>query len=186
MSACRPTAPIASGAGQAGAAGFTLLELMLALIVMSLFFGTVYETVIIALRAANAVDEREQIRQQLAHTLELLTREAAVASNVDNAEDQRFQMDGDVDGDGDDESNINYRVQDGDLQRVHSGEAVTLIPDVSALDFDYVDLNGNAMTAPVTPGSSRDNIRVIQIAVTAVRDHETISVASAAYLRNNR
>ncbi len=183
MSVSRPTARTAS---QARAAGFTVIELMLVIIVMAVFFGTVYESVIVILRTANAVDEREAIRQQLAHALEILTREAAMASNVDNAEDQRFQMDGDLDGDGDTEGNINYRVSSGDLQRVYSGDTVTLIPDLTSLDFDYVDLNGAAMTTPVSPGSSRDNIRVIQITVSATKDNETISLASAAYLRNNQ
>ncbi len=162
-----------------------MVEVMLVTVLMAVFFGAVYESVIVGLRAANAADEREDIRQQLTNALELLAREAAVASNVDTAEDQRFQMDGDIDGDGDNENNINYAVASGDLRRTYSGTAVTLVRDLTSLDFDYVDLNGAAMTAPVT-GGSRDDIRVVQITMTATRDNETISLASAAYLRNNR
>ena len=153
---------------------------------LALFFSGVYESVIVGLRVANASDERESIRQQLAHAMDLLTREGGVASNVDNAEDQRFQFDGDIDGDGSTNNNINYQVSSGDLQRVYSGNTVTLVKDLTSLDFDYVDLNGSNMTTPVTPAGTRDNIRVVQVTMTATSDQETISMTSAIYLRNNR
>ena len=177
MSACRRT-------GRRAERALSLLELLIVISLLGLFIGAVYESVIVGLRVVNASDEREDIRQQLANALDLLLREGSLASNVDNAEDQRFQFDADIDGDGSANTNINYRVQSGDLQRVYSGDTVTLVRDLASLDFDYVDLNGAAMTPPVT-GASRDNIRVVQVTATATRDNETISLANATHLRNN-
>lgn len=178
MSRCRPTAP-------ASERGFSLLELLITISLLGIFMAAVYESVISGLRMANASDEREAIRQQLAHALDLLTREAAIASRVDNAEDQRFQFDADLDGNGTTENNVNYNVSSGDLQRTYNGITVTLIRDLSSLDFDFVDSGGSTLSTPVGNQPLRDTIRVVQITVTATNDNETISLTSAAYLRNN-
>ena len=127
-----------------------------------------------------------QLRQQLAGALDALTREASLANNVDNAEDQRFQFDADLDGNGTTENNVNYQVSGGDLQRVYNGATVTLVRDLTSLDFDYVDTTDANLAVPVSPQPTRDTIRVVQITATATKDQETISLASAAYLRNNR
>ena len=181
----RPASPSRPIAPRAEARrGFTLLELLLVLVLFSLVAAPAYDTVIAGLRLAGSSDAREEIRLQLSRALDQLTREAATANNVDNAEDQRFQFDGDVDGDGSDENNINYQVSSGDLQRVYSGDTVTLVGDLTSLDFNYVDLNGASMSTPVA-GGSRANIRVVQVTVTATQDNETISLTAAANLRNN-
>lgn len=174
---CRPTV-------RPTETGLSLLELMIVLSLVGLFVASVFESVIVTLRAVNAADERADIRQQVTHALELLTREVSLASNVDVAEDQRLQIDADLDGDGATESDILYRVQDGDLQRVYNGTAITLVRDLSSLDFDYLDLNAAALTAPVT-GASLDILKVVQISLTSALDAESVSLASAAFLRNN-
>ena len=178
MSRCRPTAP-------ASEHGLSLLELLITISLLAIFMAAVYESVISGLRVANASDEREAIRQQLANTLDLLIREASIASNVDNAEDQRFQFDADLDGNGTTENNVNYNVSSGDLQRTYNGITVTLIRDLSSLDFNFVDSGGSTLSTPVGSQPTRDTIRVVQITVTATNDQETISLTSAAYLRNN-
>lgn len=168
-----------------GERGLTLIELFLVVILLGLFFGAVYESVIVGLRAANAADERENIRQQLTNALDILTREAALASNVDVAADQQFQFDADLDGDGATEQNINYQVSGGDLQRVYNGVTITLSRDLSALDFDYTDSGGSALSTPVGNQPLRDTIRLVQVTTTAVNDDETIALPNAVYLRNN-
>ncbi len=166
-------------------AGFSLIELFIVMSLVGIFFSAVYESVIIGLRTVNASDERENIRFQLARALDQLTREASVASNVDSAQDQRLQIDADLDGNGSTENNVNYQVQNGDLERVYNGATVVLVPDLTSLDFDYVDLNGTAMTTPVGSGSLHD-IRIVQITATVTKDQETVSLTSAVYLRNNQ
>ncbi|MBI4343163.1 MAG: hypothetical protein HY599_07330 [Candidatus Omnitrophica bacterium] len=165
--------------------GLTVVELMLVVVLLGLFFGAVYEVVIIGLRTANAADEREAVRQQLANALDRITREAALASNVDVAADQQFQFDADLDGDGSTENNISYEVSSGDLQRVQSSVTVILARDLASLDFDYTDSGGSTLSTPVGSQPTRDTIRLVQIAASATVDNETINVAGAVYLRNN-
>ena len=158
---------------------------MVTMTLLGVFFGGVYETVIVGLRTVSAADRREGVRQQLTNALELLTREAALASNLDNAEDQRLQFDADLDGNGTTENNINYQVTSGQLQRSYNGVAVTLVNNLTALDFDYLDTAGTTLATPVGTQATRDTIRVVDITMTATNGAETLSLPSAVYLRDN-
>ncbi len=178
---CRRTVP-------ASERGFSLVELFLVLSLLTVFMGAIYETVIVGLRVAGGADTRENLRRQLAGALDRVTREGSLASNVDNAEGQRFQFDADLDGDGNTENNINYQVTGGALQRTYSGTTVTLIASTalpSPPAFNYTDLNGADMGTPVSSGN-RHNIRVVRVTATVSSGNETISMTTAAYLRNNR
>lgn len=177
MSSCGRTARTAER-------GLSLLELLIVISMTSVFIAAVYETVLVGLRVANASDEREEIRQEVTNALDLLTRELLLANNVDVAEDQQVQFDADLNADGTTESDILYRVQGGDLQRVYNSTAVTLVRDLTSLDFNYTDLNGSSLTAPVT-GCSLDLLRVVQTTLSATKDAETVSAAASACLRNN-
>ena len=157
---------------------------------LALFAGGIYETVIVGFRAVNAAASRAELRQQLANALDRLTREASIAHNVDKAIDQRFQFDTDLDGDGSNDNNVNYVVQNGGLDRVFSGATVTLVKNVSALDFDYIDLNGTSnatcdSTSSCGSNCCRSEVRVVDITITATEHNETISLTSAVELRNN-
>ena len=176
MSACKRTAQACRGV--------TILELMIAVSVLAAIIAAVYETAIVGLRTASADDQRESLRVQLVRAVDLLTREAQLTSHVDHAQDQQFQLDADLDGDGTTENNINYQVTGGQFQRTYNGTTVTLVSNLSALDFDYVDLTGAAMSTPVGSGS-RDDIRILQITMTAATGAESVSLTAAAYLGNN-
>ena len=163
----------------------SLIELLIVISLLSLFIGAVYESAIISLRAVQAAHAREQLRAQTAHALELLTREVSLASQIDTADAQSLQFDADLNGDGSAESNIWYQVQDGRLQRVYGGLTHTLIDDVSSFSFDYTDLNGTTMSPPLS-GCNLELLRLVQITATATNENETLSLATAAFLRNNR
>ena len=177
MSYSRPTA-------QASERGLSLLELLLVMALLAIFAGVIHESVIVGLRAANAADEREDVRLQVADALDRLTREGSLASNVTQANDQVFKFDADLDGNGTTETGITYEVLNGDLVRTLGDTTVTLIRDLATLDFDYQDLNGANMATPVSSQSERDTIRLAQVVLTGTKDTETLSVAEAVYLRN--
>ena len=164
--------------------GMSLIELFMVVVLFSIFFGAVYESVIIGLRVANASEEREALRQEISNALDQLTREVSLASNLDNAEDQRVQFDADLDGNGTTENNVNYQVSSGAFERAYNGATVTLIKNVTALDFDYLDSSGANLATPISSQATRDTVRVVQVTVTATKDNETISMASAAFLHN--
>ena len=169
----------------AGARGFSILEMLIVISLLAIFMGTIYEAVIVGLRATHAADEREAVRQQLAGAIDRLTREAGLTSNVDVAQDQQLQFDADLDGNGTTESDIVYQLQSGVLQRTYGGATVTLARGITSLDFDYLDLNGSSLAAPLS-GCNLDTVRVLQVTVTGTNDTETLSMTTAAFLRNNR
>jgi len=179
---CRRIAPRANR-------GLSIIELLVVVSLFSIFAAAVHETVITGLRTVNAADEREDVRQQLANTLERFTREASVASTVRTAQDARFRFDGDLDGDGTVESTgeqfIDYRENSGEFTRgAQSVSTLTIIRDLTSVEYAYVDLNGSTMSTPVS-GGDLDDIRVVQVTITAAQDQEVISVTGAVYLRNN-
>ena len=146
--------------------------------------GAVYESVIVGLRSVDAAREREEVRAQLVRAMDRMTREFASAYDVDSAQDQRFQFDArDINGDGGNDTNINYRVQSGDLERIEDGNTLVMVRDLTALDFDFIDDTGATLGTPVA-GSSEDDIRIVQITMTVTVDGEAVSLAGAAYLRN--
>ncbi len=155
---------------------------MVTLVLFSALAAAVYDPVVVGLRVANKTAEREDVRIQMTRALEQLTREATAAYNVSQSLSQRFQFDArvvDANGDGSPENrtNINYLVQSGTFQRVYNGTTVTLIPDLTSLTFTYLNSSNNVTTSPA-------QVRVMQVAVTATRNGEAISIATSARLRN--
>lgn len=175
MSAWRHTAPTSNG--------LSLIELMLVMTLLAGFAVVVYQTVIVGLRSADAANERENVRMQLIRALDQLTREASTAYNVDNSDNDRFQfdarlVDSDSDGETENRTNINYRISSGDFQRVQGGNTVTLVPDcTSATPFTYLD-SSNAST------TNEEDVRVVQVSLTATRDGETITMSTSIRPRN--
>jgi hypothetical protein len=147
---------------------------------LGLLIAPVYETVIVGLRAAGAAARREDVRQQLSVALQRITRDIAVADNVDVAQDGRFQFD--TPG----VNNVDY-VYNGTTDRLSRDDAATpqldLVRNLTDFDFNYFDGSGAQLTTPVA-GSAEDTIRVVQVLATVTYGNETITVASAAYLRN--
>ena len=171
------------------ARGFSFIELMIVMSLLGLFLGTVQETLIVGLRATSASDDREDIRLQLAKSLDQFTREAAAANGVDCAMDQRFQFDADdINGDGSADNDINYRVNSGVFERVFGGTTVTLVTNLTSLDFEYLDSSNaslaNCSASGCGASSCRDSLRVVQVTITATKHGEVVSVTDAVRLRN--
>lgn len=147
---------------------------------LGLLGAALSESVTVGLRATAAAARREEIRQQLSAALERLTRDMTVAENVDAAQDGRFQFDTPSDG------NVDY-VYDGTDDILSRDDAnspqVDLVSRLTSFDFDYFNGSGTQLSTPVA-GASEDTIRVVQVTATVTYGSETVSVASAAYLRN--
>ncbi len=188
-SASRAQRRVSLGGARRAPHGFTILELFIVITLLGLFIGALQESLIVGLRAANAADERETIRLQLTRALDRFTREAAASYNVDCAMDQRFQFDArDINGDGSNDDNINYRVNSGVFERVFSGTTVTQVNDLASLDFNYLDSSGaslaNCSASGCGSASCLSSLRVVQVTMTATKDQETVSVTDAVHLRN--
>ena len=156
------------------------------MVIVAAMFGVVavavQEPVVIGLRTAAAANQREDVRLQMSRALELLTREAAAAYNVDNSTSTQFQFDArltDADADGDAETltDINWRVNNGDLERVQGGTTMVVVPDLTTVAFTYLDSSNNSTNTAA-------NVRVMQMTMTATRNNEAISMATSVRPRN--
>lgn len=153
--------------------GLSLIEVSIATVLLSIFFGFVYETVIVGLRQVETADEREDARRQIAHGLDRIVREANVANNVDVAQTAQLQFDTPS------LNNVSYQYTSGTQTLARSG--VTIAQGVTSFDFDYVDCLGISYTGTVsTPG----RVRVAQITATLTDGSEAVSLTQAAFLRN--
>lgn len=160
--------------------GFSLLELMLVTALLGIFFGAVYEVVIVGLRVVSATDDREELRQQLVSALERFAREASLADDVDDAASGQFRFDTPSMDD------VEYTYDSGDdtLSRDErdSAERVVL-RRLTSFDFSYLDDDGTQLSEPVA-SSAEDDIRVVQVSATVSQGGEAITVNDAVFLRN--
>ena len=181
MSRCRRigrTAKRAQSWSCARRRGLSLIELLIVISLLSIFIAAVYESVIIGLRVVNASSSREMLRQQLTAALDRLTRDISVANNVDAAQSGRFQFDTP------DVNNVNYVYSSSSLSRDDAASSqVTILNNISSFDFNYFDSTGAQLSEPVA-GAAEDTIRVVQILITVTKNNETLTLASAAYLRS--
>ncbi len=169
--------------------GFSLIELFIVITLMGIFIGAVYESVIIGLRAVNTANDRENIRLQLTKALDQFTREASATNTVDYAQNQRFQFDADLAGNGNNQSNINYVVSGGILQRTYGSETLNLVSNLASLNFGYVKADGTTATScDYTSNCSsqccRGDVRVVQLTMTATKNNESFSMTGAVRLRD--
>lgn len=166
--------------------GLSLLELMISVSLLAIFVGAVYESVIAGLRVVSASARREEVRGQLVFALERFTREVYLADDVDDADQLEGTDTGEFQFDTPSTNNIEYTYDasaDTLSRRVGSGTAQIIARYVTSFDLDYYDSAGAQLSEPVS-GSAEDTIRVVRVIVTAATGSETMSVATAAYLRS--
>ena len=181
MSRCRRigrTAKRAHARSRARSGGLSLIELLIVISLLSIFIAAVYESVIVGLRVVSAADSRETLRQQLAVALDRLTRDISVANDVDAAQNGRFQFDTP------DVNTVDYVYSGSSLSRDDAASSqVTILNNISSFDFNYFDSAGTQLSEPVS-GPLEDTIRLVQILITVTKNNETLTLASAVYLRS--
>lgn len=153
---------------------------MLVLALSAAFLVVVSQSVVWGLQVVRAWHQREELRGQLAAVLERFTREAAMADDVDRAQDDRFQFDTP------DTDNIDYDYDgSSDILELDSGDMsqMTVLRYATSWDFEYFDEDGDELSTPVDD-DDEDDIRLVQVTATVSRNHETLSMAGAVYLRN--
>jgi type IV pilus assembly protein PilW len=167
--------------------GFTLIELLVAMAITSIIMAAMVSAYQLQVRGKNTQEALTDMNQTLRTALEIMTNEirtagldtvdpsAAIAGIVTaNANQLRFTMDigdaagttlqpdGAVNGPNEDVTYQLYVDGDGNqnLGRNTGGGLQPLARNVDALDFVYLDANGN-------PGAIGTNIRNIQVTIVA-------------------
>ena len=140
---------------------------------LSAFFGVIYETAIVGLKQVETGDEREDARRQVAHALDRLVREAGTATEMDVAQTAHIQFDTDA------VNNVEYEYDaaaDTLTRDDAASSAVIIARDLTAFDYDFIDCLGVVSTGTV---GTEDRVRVIQIVATLTDGNEAVSMTNA-------
>lgn len=149
-------------------AGFTLVELMAAMVIAVVVMAGIYSAYYSQQKNATAQEQTAEMRQNLRAGLDLMAREIRMAgydptqsanAGITAAASNSITFTEDLNGDGDTgdaDENITYSLSGMDLQR--SGQVVA--ENIDALNFVYLDGSGNVT-------ANLNDIRAVQITMVA-------------------
>ena len=164
-------------------AGFTLVEVMMCVAIISIVFGTIYRSFDIFSRSYTTENVKAGVQQKTRIGSDLMARDIRLAgldplgsanagfiSGGTNTSSIQFSADHNYDGDLDDPfENITYALNGNILEQTSdlgSGSvAATLLDNVTDLTFTYLDATDTTMAAPIQV----DEIRTVLISLTLQR-----------------
>ena len=163
-------------------AGFTLVEVLVCMAIMSILFGAIYRSFDIFNRSYTKENVKAGIQQRTRIGIDLMARDIRLAgldplgtanAQIITADTDNIQFSADLDYDGDVNDpfeNITYTLS-GDLLRQTSDLGTgfitdTLLDNIDALAFTYLDESDTPMAAPV---ANREDIRTVIVSLTMQR-----------------
>jgi prepilin-type N-terminal cleavage/methylation domain-containing protein len=164
-------------------AGFTLIEVMMVIAIVSIVFGAVYQSFDIFNRSYTTENVKAGLQQKTRIGIDLMARDIRLAgldplgsanagfiSGSTNTSSIQFTADHNYDGDLDDPfENITYALNGNVLEQTSdlgSGSvAATLLNNVTDLTFSYLDATDTPMALPIQV----DEIRTVLISLTLQR-----------------
>ena len=164
-------------------AGFTLIEVLMCIAILSIVFGTVYRSFDIFSRSYTTENVKAGVQQKTRIGIDLMARDirltgldplgsanAGFISGGTNTASIQFSADHNYDGELDDPfENITYALNGNVLQQttdLGSGSvAATLLNNVTDLTFIYLDVTDTPMAAPIQVGE----VRTVLISLTLQR-----------------
>jgi type IV pilus assembly protein PilW len=164
-------------------AGFTLVEVLMCIAVISIVFGTIYRSFDIFSRSYTTENVKAGVQQKTRIGIDLMARDIRLAgldplgstnsgfiSSGTNSSSIQFSADHNYDGDLDDAfENMTYALNGNVLEQttdLGSGMvAATMLDNVTDLTFTYLDAADTAMAEPIPV----DEIRTVLISLTLQR-----------------
>ncbi len=165
------------------AAGFTLIEVLLCIAILSILFGTVYRSFANVNRSYTNENVKAGVQQKARIGIDLMARDIRLAGldplgavnagfNAANTNTSSVQFTADLNYDGDLDDpfeNMRYTLNGNLLQQTSdpgSGTVTaTLMDNVTALTFTYLDFEDNILPLPI----ATDQIRTVVISLTVER-----------------
>ncbi len=165
------------------AAGFTLIEVLLCIAILSILFGTVYRSFANVNRSYTNENVKAGVQQKARIGIDLMARDIRLAGldplgdanagfNAANTDTNSVQFTADLNYDGDLDDpfeDISYTLSGNLLQQTSDpgGGTVTatLMDNVTALTFTYLDFEDNILPLPI----ATDQIRTVVISLTVER-----------------
>jgi len=164
------------------ASGFTLVEVLVCMAIMSILFGAVYRSFDIFNRSYTSENVKAGIQQRTRIGIDLMVRDIRLAgldpldtanARIIAADTENIQFSADLNYDGDVNDpfeDITYTLN-GDLLRQTSDLGTgfitdTLLDNIDALAFTYLDVSDTPMATPV---GNLEDIRTVIVSLTMQR-----------------
>lgn len=164
---------------------FTLAELMIVLVLLSIFVGGVMLVFVTQLKAWGSSLNRATIRQQGHQALGRMVRELNQTNSITSASASAITFLADLDDNGADET-ITLNTSGNNLNRTEGAVISPLAFNIQSFGLTYRDLSDNVLTPPAGTDTQaeRDSLRVVVLSLTMNKADETLSISSSAYLHN--
>lgn len=162
--------------------GFTLVEVMVCMAIMSILFGTVYRSFDIYNRSYTKENVKAGIQQRTRIGIDMMARDIRLAgldpmgtanARIISADIESIQFSADLNYDGDVNDPFENTTYDlnGDLLRQTSDLGTgfvtdTLLDNIEALGFTYLDASDTLMATPV---GNPEDIRTVIVSLTMQR-----------------
>ena len=164
---------------------FTLIELTIVLVLLSIFIGAVLLIFVVQLKAWGSSLNRTVIRQQGHQALSRMVRELNQTNSITSASSNALTFLADLDDNGSDETII-LSTSGNNLNRTEGAVIVPLAFNVQSFSLTYRDSSNNILTPPAGTDTQveRDTIKVVGLSLTMTKADETLNISSSAYLHN--
>jgi type IV pilus assembly protein PilW len=145
---------------------FTLLELLMAMVIVGVVIGAIYAVFVSSNRSYHTQDSAVEAQQGVRVGVDFMVRDIRMAGfdPLGSATDAH-PLDSDGAYDSGNERLRRWIYEGFYEEGVLKEKPQTLIDSVSALQFTYLDANGNTITSPVA-ADALDDIRTVVISMT--------------------
>lgn len=156
--------------------GFTLIELILVTLLISILLGAITATFVVGLRAWDVGILHGGVKKDASYSLRIMSEEIKQATSITAANQNNITFVADLDRNGVDES-ITYSwsgVIGENFNKIQGTTTTPLARDVESVQLQYYDANNNLLSPPVTASS----VRVVEIALRLKKEDESIRYIS--------
>ncbi|MCQ9206420.1 MAG: type II secretion system GspH family protein [Omnitrophica bacterium] len=164
---------------------FTLIELTIVVVLFLVLTGVLARVLLVGLEVWGSENNRANLRQEANLAMERIVRELSQTTSITDANEDGIEFVVDLDDNGVNET-VTFDVSGTTLNRTEDAKAVKLAENSQTFALAYYDTTNALMAVPqdVSNQAKRDNIRLINIALTMNNDSETVALRSSVYTRN--
>lgn len=156
--------------------GFTLIELVLVIVLISILLGAITFTFVVGLRAWDVGMLHGGIKKEASYNLRIMSEELKQATSITTANQNSIIFIADLDANGVNET-ITYiwsGVVGENFNRTQGATTTALARNVQNAQFQYYDANNTLLSFPVTASS----VRLVELTLQLKKENESIQYVS--------